>query len=80
MVPVDDEREIDARALEPPEPFVRVMEALDLLDRGEASALRVLLYREPFPLYNALEQNGYRRESRMEDDGTWVIRILPRAA
>ena len=75
-----DECEIDARALEPPEPFVRVMEALDLLDRGEVGSLRVLLYREPFPLYKALDQNGYRRESRMAEDGTWVVRILPRVA
>jgi uncharacterized protein (DUF2249 family) len=74
-----EEREIDARYLEPPEPFVRVMESLDLLDQGQCQALRVLLFREPLPLYKVLDQNGYRRETRQEDDGTWVIRILPRA-
>ena len=66
---------IDARGLEPPEPFVRVMESLERLDRGECAALRVLLYREPFPLYRVLEQNGYRHATTLEDDGTYVVSI-----
>lgn len=74
-----DDHEIDARYLEPPEPFVRVMESLDLLDRGACPALRVLLFREPFPLYKVLLQNGYRYEACQGDDGVWMIRILPRA-
>ena len=74
-----EEHEIDARFLEPPEPFVRVMESLDLLDQGRCTAVRLLLFREPHPLYKVLDQNGYGREVRQEDDGTWVIRILPRA-
>lgn len=72
------EQLIDARDLEPPEPFVRVMEALELLDLGHCSALRLLINREPFPLYRVLEQNGYRWEGGQQADGSFVVRILPK--
>ena len=48
---------IDARDLEPPEPFERVMEALCELKPGDDVLL--ILTREPFPLYRVLERNGY---------------------
>lgn len=67
---------IDARYLEPPEPFVKTMEALDELDRDAAlDSVRLLLFREPFPLYKVLDENGYRRKTVIEDDGTYVITI-----
>ena len=67
------DRVIDARGLEPPEPFVLTMDALDRLPRGEK--LLLLLYREPFPLYKALANNGFRHEAEHLQDGTVEILI-----
>lgn len=64
---------IDARGLEPPEPMERVMQALALLRPGQG--IRFLLHREPFPLYPLLAERGYRHETRMADDGSYVILI-----
>jgi TusA-related sulfurtransferase len=64
---------IDARELEPPEPFVRVMRALESLAPG--ATLTVLLPREPFPLYAALDKLGYPHTASLDDDGTYTIRI-----
>ncbi|MBP6854437.1 MAG: DUF2249 domain-containing protein, partial [Rhodoferax sp.] len=46
-------RTIDGRALEPPEPLVLTLDALETL--GEHEQLLLLLDREPLPLYHALE-------------------------
>lgn len=64
---------IDARDLEPPEPFVRVMDALKTLAPG--ATLTVLLPREPFPLYATLDKLGYAHEASLAGDGTYTIRI-----
>lgn len=67
------ERLIDARGLEPPQPFILTMEALDQLPRGETLVLR--LQREPYPLYKALANNGFCHEVERHPDGTIDIRI-----
>jgi len=67
------ERVIDARGLEPPEPFVLTMDALDRLPRGEK--LLLVLYREPFPLYKALANNGFSHEAERLPDGTVEVLI-----
>lgn len=64
---------VDARYLEPPEPFVQTLDALDTLPAGEK--LLLLLFREPHPLYKVLRQNGYRHESELMADGTFEILI-----
>jgi len=64
---------IDARGLEPPEPLVRTMEALDQLE--PAGKLLVLLPREPFPLYRALELNGFSWQTEHRADGTVTVLI-----
>lgn len=64
---------IDARYLDPPEPFVLTMEALDTLAEGEK--LLLLLFREPHPLYKVLRQNGYQYETELVADGTFEILI-----
>jgi uncharacterized protein (DUF2249 family) len=53
--------EIDARGLPPPQPFERVMEALCSLPDGDR--IRLLIEREPYPLYRVLERNGYRHRT-----------------
>ena len=64
---------VDARGLEPPEPMEKVMQVLALLRPG--LSIRMLLHREPFPLYAILAERGYRNETRMEADGSYVILI-----
>jgi uncharacterized protein (DUF2249 family) len=64
---------VDARYLEPPEPFVRTMEMLDTLKPGEKMLL--LLLREPHPLYKVLSQNGCAWETELQADGTFEILI-----
>lgn len=64
---------IDGRELEPPEPFVRVMDALKTLPPG--ATLTLLLPREPFPLYATLDKLGYAHDARLDRDGTYTIRI-----
>lgn len=67
---------VDARYLEPPEPFVLAMEALDTFDRDpEIDHIRLLIFREPFPLYKVLDQHGYRRSMTQDADGTYTILV-----
>lgn len=70
--PLDDIL-IDARGLEPPEPLEKVMQTLARLRPGQS--IRLLLHREPFPLYPLLAERGYRHATRMEADGSYVILI-----
>jgi len=64
---------IDGHGLEPPEPMLRVLAALDAARPGQT--LRLLLPREPFPLYPLLTQRGWRHETVAQADGNYVIRI-----
>ena len=59
---------IDGRSMEPPEPLVQTMEALDAISPGQ----RVLLSlgREPIPLYRTLELNGYSWQTERTSEGT----------
>jgi uncharacterized protein (DUF2249 family) len=61
---------LDLRALPAPEPMERVLAALDALPNG--AQLRVLLAREPHPLYGILARTGYRWQSAWQDDGCLV--------
>lgn len=67
------ERTVDARYLEPPQPFVAAMEMLATLKPGEEMLL--LLFREPHPLYRVLAQNGHRWQTELHADGTFAVRI-----
>lgn len=68
-----DDIVVDARGLEAPEPLERVMDALTRSYPGQS--VRLLLHREPFPLYPLLADMGYAHETREEADGTYVILI-----
>ena len=67
------EIELAVRYLDPPEPFERTIEALDRLQPGDT--LRLLIHREPHPLYQLLRQSGYAYTAEQQPDYTWVIRI-----
>ncbi|MCM8595066.1 DUF2249 domain-containing protein [Accumulibacter sp.] len=64
---------LDARELEPPEPLVRTLEALERL--GAHEKLLVLLPREPYPLYRTLELNGFSWQTECRSDGTVAVLI-----
>lgn len=64
---------LDLRGLEPPEPMQRVLDALSCMKPGEK--VRMLIDREPRPLYRVLEQNGYRYEAKPRDDYLFEILI-----
>lgn len=68
-----DDITLDVCGLEPPEPLERVLSALDTLPQGRR--LRVILGREPFPLYHILDRNGYARETRWRDDALCEVLI-----
>lgn len=64
---------VDARGLEPPQPFELAMDAVADLPKGGRFTL--LLDRMPHPLLRILERDGYRHESRIRDDGAVEIEI-----
>jgi hypothetical protein len=69
---------VDARGLEPPQPMEKVMQTLALLRPDQS--IRLLLHREPFPLYPILAARGYRHAATMQADGSYVILIRPAGA
>lgn len=67
------ERQLDVRGLEPPEPMVRVLDALDTLPDG--TTLCMLIEREPRPLYRILARNGYACYTMERPDSLYEVRI-----
>lgn len=67
--------ELDARELEPPQPLVKILEAVAALKTG--SCLRARTDRRPMHLYAELEQRGYTGESQEQPDGSFVTFIRP---
>lgn len=67
-------RIIDARALEPPQPFELTLAALDDLEAGEEIVL--LINRRPQPLYRVLERNGFAWREERAAGGTFEIHIF----
>jgi uncharacterized protein (DUF2249 family) len=72
----DDIVEIDVCGLQPPEPLERVLEALSHLQEGQR--LRMLIDREPRPLYRILDRNGYTYDATLRDDYIYEILIRTR--
>lgn len=66
---------VDARWLEPPEPMEQVLSALAALHPGQH--IRLLLHREPYPLYGILENMGCRHRTHLLQDGCYEILIEP---
>lgn len=67
------ERTIDARYMAPPEPFEHTLAMLETLAQGES--MRLLLFREPHPLFSFLRAQGHRYRCQLEADGTFEILI-----
>jgi len=65
--------EIDARGLEPPEPLVRILSALESLPAG--IGLRAFTDREPCHLFGEVKQRGFRYECNEQPDGSWITTL-----
>ena len=65
-----DMEEVDARGLEPPEPLIRILNALETLPPGKR--LRAITDRKPCHLFGEAEQRGFRHDSTEQPDGSWV--------
>lgn len=64
---------VDARGLEPPQPMVRILEALAELPEG--MELRARTDRRPMHLYAQLAERGFVGHSEEQADGSIVTRI-----
>jgi len=64
---------VDARGLEPPEPMVRVLNALDELSRG--ARLLMLIHIEPRPLFRVLERNQFAYRCELKPEGHFEVTI-----
>jgi TusA-related sulfurtransferase len=64
---------LDARGLEPPQPLVVILEALESLPPGVP--LRACTDRRPMHLYALLEQRGFTGETEEQHDGSFITTI-----
>ena len=64
---------VDARGLQHPEPFERVVEALTELALGDQ--MKLIIHQEPRPLYRFLERNRYAYKAESFADGRFEITI-----
>ncbi len=71
-----DVQEIDARGLEPPEPLIRILDALETLPAG--SLLRARTDREPCHLFGEADQRGFNHQSHEQPDGSWITTLARR--
>jgi uncharacterized protein (DUF2249 family) len=65
--------DVDARGLEPPQPMVKILEALATLPQG--CALRARTDRRPVHLYPILESRGFSGKSEEQSDGSFLTHI-----
>jgi uncharacterized protein (DUF2249 family) len=66
-------KELDVRELEPPEPMVRILEALSKLP--ENTILLVRHHREPLLLYEKLKQRSFQWEIQKLDENDYRLKI-----
>jgi len=65
-------RALDLRGLQPPEPIVRIFEALE---RCPDEPLRAILPHEPVPLYALLRERGFSYSGAQRPDGAFELLI-----
>jgi uncharacterized protein (DUF2249 family) len=65
--------EVDVRGLEPPQPLVKILEAVAALPAG--SRLRALTDRRPMHLYAQLAERGFAARTEQQANGTFVTEI-----
>jgi uncharacterized protein (DUF2249 family) len=65
--------EVDARGLQPPEPMVKILDALVELPPGTDLLART--DRKPMQLYPRLQERGFTGETNQLEDGSYITRI-----
>jgi quercetin dioxygenase-like cupin family protein/uncharacterized protein (DUF2249 family) len=65
--------DVDARGLEPPEPLVKILEAVSQLPRG--GQIKAHTDRRPLHLFPQLEARGFRSTTEEERDGSFTTII-----
>lgn len=65
--------EVDARGLEPPQPMVKILEALTVLPAG--AELHARTERKPMHLYPQLEERGFAGITEEQNDGSFITKI-----
>jgi uncharacterized protein (DUF2249 family) len=68
--------EVDARGLEPPQPLVTILDAVEQLSEG--AAIRARTDRRPMHLYPVLEERGFTAATEQSPDGSFVTDIRRR--
>ncbi|HVU08114.1 MAG TPA: DUF2249 domain-containing protein [Verrucomicrobiae bacterium] len=68
--------EVDVRGLEPPQPMVKILEALTALPDG--AEVRARTDRRPMHLYAQLEARGFTGETEEQNDGSFLTHIRAR--
>ena len=68
-------KHLDNRDLDPPEPMVRILAAVETMNEGET--LSALLCREPVFLFPELAKRGHQWRGGFEDDGS-TYKVLVR--
>jgi uncharacterized protein (DUF2249 family) len=66
-------RQVDTRGLQPPEPLVRILEALAELPAN--AELQALTDRRPVHLYDQLAERHFTAETEERPDGSHLTRI-----
>lgn len=64
---------LDNRGLEPPQPMMRTLAALEKLQAGET--LQITNDRRPMFLYEQLDELGYKHSTEPNEDGSFTITI-----
>lgn len=65
---------LDNRGLEPPQPMMRTLAALETL--GENETLTIINDRKPMFLFEQLDEQGYRYKTEQQKDGSYKIEIF----
>jgi uncharacterized protein (DUF2249 family) len=68
-----DEIYLDLRGMQPPEPMERTLDALEQLLLGQQ--VRIVIDREPVPLFRILERNDYTYRCTQTSPGLFEIVI-----
>ncbi|OCA90878.1 hypothetical protein A8F94_03135 [Bacillus sp. FJAT-27225] len=65
---------LDNRGLEPPQPMMRTLAALEKL--GDSEKLTIINDRRPMFLYEQLQELGYQQHTEEQEDGSFKIEIF----
>jgi uncharacterized protein (DUF2249 family) len=71
--PAAETVDVDARGLEPPQPLVKILEALSALPDGADCLART--DRRPMHLYAQLAERGFTGQTEEQEDGSFITRI-----